>query len=613
MLVQDPRMSTSTVREAEARWPTLSETTLCAAFQHTVASIPERTALRTPGGGVEISWREYGERVRRIAGGLAASGVGAGDVVALMLTNRPEHCLVDTAAMHLGATPFSVYATCPVDEVAWLLDTSEARVVFTEPAFAERVLAAADRTPGVREVVLVEGDAAGARALAELESTAPPAGFDFDASWRSVAADSPITLIFTSGTTGEPKGVQHTHSSIMYMLRSLNQVSPVSPGGRVVSFLPMAHIAERYISHYSAMVFGYSITTVGDLKTLASVLPEVRPTRMFAVPRVYEKLHAALEGAIATEADPVKQREMRDAIDTGLRKVRAEQAGQAVADELLEAYAAADERVLTGLRARIGFDQLEWPSVGAAPSPYSMLEFFHAIGVPIQELWGMSETLLVTINPPQRVKLGTVGPAMPGVGLKLAPDGEVLISGGSLMLGYKDSDDLTAAAIVDGWMHTGDIGELDGDGYLRIIDRKKELIINSAGKNMAPSKIEGELQQGSPLIGRAICIGDRRLYNVALITLDPDTAAAWAAEHGVGGAPITALAADDRLRAAVADGVAAANARLARVEQIKAFRLLDHEWLPGSDELTPTMKLKRKRIEQRYAAEIEALYANSER
>jgi long-chain acyl-CoA synthetase len=604
-------MSTFTVREAAGDWPTLSEATLCHAFQHTVAAIPDQTALRTPGGGVEITWREYGERVTRIAGGLAASGVGAGDVVALMLANRPDHCLVDTAAMHIGATPFSVYATCPVDEVAWLLDRSEARVVFTEPVFAERVLAAASRTPGVREVVLVEGETDGARTLAELESTPAPSGFDFDASWRRVAPDSPVTLIFTSGTTGEPKGVQHTHSSILYMLRSLNQVSPVSPGGRVVSFLPMAHIAERFISHYSSMAFGYSITTVADTKSLASALPEVRPTRIFAVPRIYEKLHSALISAIAAEVDPVKQQEARDAIEIGLRRVRAEQAGEPVPDELLAAYGAADERVLSGLRAKVGFDQLEWPSVGAAPSPYSMLEFFHAIGVPIQELWGMSETLLVTINPPERVKLGTVGPAMPGVGLKLAPDGEVLISGGSLMLGYKNREDLTVAAIVDGWMHTGDIGQLDDDRYLTIIDRKKELIINSAGKNMSPSKIETELKEASPLIGQAICIGDRRLYNVALITLDPDAAAAWAIEQRLEGMAVAALAGDARLRAALAEGVAAANRRLARVEQIKAFQVLDGEWLPGGDELTPTMKLKRKPIEQKYGAVIDALYESA--
>jgi long-subunit acyl-CoA synthetase (AMP-forming) len=606
-------MTTTTGRERQTTWPTLSETTLCGAFQHTIKSIPEQVALRTPGGGLAITWGEYGERVRRLAGALAAGGLRAGEVVALMLTNRPEHNLVDTAAMHLGAVPFTVYPTCPVDEVAWLLERSEARVSFTEPAFADRVLEAASRTPGVREVVLVEGDAKGARTLAELEATPDPEGFDFEAAWRSIEADWPITLIFTSGTTGEPKGVQHTHSSILYMLRSLDQVSPVSPGGRVVSFLPMAHIAERYISHYSSMVFGYTITTVGDPKLVGRVLPEVRPTRMFAVPRIYEKLNAGLEAAIAAETDPLKQHAARDAIEVGLRKVRAEQAGEAVPDELLAEYAAADQQVLSALRTKVGLDQLEWPSVGAAPTPYAVLEFFHAIGVPIQELWGMSETLLVTLNPPRRVKLGTVGPPMPGVGMKLGSDGEVLISGGSLMLGYRGRDDLTEQAIVEGWMHTGDIGEVDDDGYLKIIDRKKELIINSAGKNMSPSKIEAELKQGSPLIGQAICIGDARVYNVALITLDPDAVAAWAAAHRLEGASMAELAENPELCAEIGTGVEVANARLARVEQVKAFRVLDHEWLPGGDELTPTMKLKRKPIERRYLAEIEALYASSQR
>jgi long-subunit acyl-CoA synthetase (AMP-forming) len=604
-------MSTIAVPGTRTTWSTLSETTLCSAFQMTIGSIPDQTALRTPGGGVELTWREYGDRVKRIAGGLAAAGIGAGDVVALMLTNRPEHNLVDAAAMHLGATPFSVYLTCPVDEVAWLLERSGARIAVSEAAYADTMLAAASRVPGVAQVILVDDEVRGPRTLEELESTPAPDDFDFDGTWRSIAPESPITLIFTSGTTGEPKGVQHTHSSILYMLRSIDSVAPVSPNGRVLSFLPMAHIAERFISHYSSMVFGYSVTTIADMKSVGTVLPEVRPTRMFSVPRIYEKLKGGLEAAIGAEPDEARQRATRSAIETGLRKVRAEQSGEAAPDELLAEFAEADKLVLSKLRAKVGLDQLEWPSVGAAPTPYAVLEFFHAIGLPIQELWGMSETLLVTLNPPHKVKLGTVGPAMPGVGMKLGDDGEVLISGGSLMLGYKGRDDLTAEAIVDGWMHTGDIGEIDPDGYLKIVDRKKELIINSAGKNMAPSKIEGELKQGSPLIGQAICIGDARLYNVALVTLDPDAAASWATANAMAGASMAELAADERVRATVADGVAKANLRLARVEQIKSFRLLGEEWLPGGDELTPTMKLKRKPIERKYAAEIDALYAGS--
>jgi long-subunit acyl-CoA synthetase (AMP-forming) len=590
---------------AESLWESLSrETTLCGAFQRTVAAVPEQDALRTQGSPGAISWGEYGRRVRDLAGGLAAAGVGAGDVVALMARNRPEHLLVDAAAMHLGATPFSVYVTCPVDEVRWLLEQSGAKLVVTEPAFAGLVLEAASGLPSVEQIVLVEGEADGFRPLADLEATPPPAGFDFDGTWRGVTPQTPITLIYTSGTTGMPKGVQHPHSSIMAMLRSLDEVAPVSPHGRVVSFLPMAHIAERFISHYSSMAFGYSITTVPDLGKLAPAFVEARATRLFAVPRIYEKLKAGVETMIAAEPDPAKQAAARSAIEAGLTRVRAQQAGAPVPET-----PPGEERLLAEIRAKVGLDALEWPSVGAAPTPYAVLEFFHAIGVPIQELWGMSEILLVTLNPPEKVKLGTVGPAMPGVEMRLADDGEVLIAGPSLMLGYKDRDDLTAEAVVDGWMHTGDIGELDDDGYLRIIDRKKELIINSAGKNMAPSKIEGELKSGCPLIGQAICVGDARLYNVALLTLEPEAAAGWAARNGLDGASLAALAADDRVRDAVAAGVEAANRRLSRVEQIKTFRLLGDEWLPGGEELTPTSKLKRRRIEAKYAPVIDALYS----
>jgi long-subunit acyl-CoA synthetase (AMP-forming) len=588
---------------ARGQWATLEDDTLCAAFQRTAATFPDAVALRTIGGGVSITWREYAQRVERIAGALAASGLRRGDVVALMLTNRPETYLVDSGAMHLGCAPFSVYQTCPTEEIRWFIEQSGARVVATEPAFVERVLAAVVGLDPAPEVILVEGSAPGARTLADLEATPAPAGFDFAATWRAVTPDTPVTLIYTSGTTGLPKGVQHSHASILAGARNLNAVNPVSARARVISVLPMAHIAERFISHYSAMIFGYAVTTVPDPKTVGAALVDCRPTRMFSVPRIYEKVHAALMAVIGN--DPALQA----ALDVGLRKVRSEQAGEPLSAELAAQYAEADAAALSGLRAKVGMDCFEWPSVGAAPTPYSVLEFFHAIGVPIQELWGMSEILLVTLNPPERVKLGTVGPAMPGVGMKLAEDGEVLISGPTVMLGYKDRDDLTAQTVVEGWVHTGDVGEVDADGYLRIVDRKKELIINSAGKNMSPTKIEGELKQGSPLIGQAICIGDARLYNVALLTLDPDGAAAWAARNGLAGADVATLAADPRMLAEVAAGVAVANDKLARVEQIKAWDLLEVEWLPGGDELTPTAKLRRKPIEQKYADRIEALYA----
>jgi long-subunit acyl-CoA synthetase (AMP-forming) len=299
------------------------------------------------------------------------------------------------------------------------------------------------------------------------------------------------------------------------------------------------------------------------------------------------------------------------ALEAAIRKVRLEQAGEPVPDELAAAVARADEQIFVGLRAMLGFDQVEAVNVGAAPTPVEVIEFFHAIGVPLAELWGMSETCGAgACNPPDRIKIGTVGPATPGVELKLAEDGELLVRGGVVMPGYRNLPDKTAEALdPDGWLHTGDIAQIDEDGYVKIVDRKKEIIINAAGKNMSPANIEATLKAASPLIGQACCIGDARPYNTALIVLDADFAPAWAKEQGIEGADLAQLAADERVRAAVQEGVDEANAKLARVEQIKRFHIVAGDWLPGGDELTPTMKLKRRPIADKYAAEIDALYA----
>jgi long-chain acyl-CoA synthetase len=273
--------------------------------------------------------------------------------------------------------------------------------------------------------------------------------------------------------------------------------------------------------------------------------------------------------------------------------------------------AQADEQLFSKLRAGLGLDEINGVHVGAAPTPLEVLEFFHAIGIEIGELWGMSETCgVATCNPPERVRLGTVGPPVPGVEIKLADDGEVLVKGDSVMPGYRNMPDKTAEAIdEEGWLHSGDIGELDADGYLKIVDRKKELIINAAGKNMSPANIEAKLKSASPVIGQAIAIGDRRPYNVALITLDSDYAPGWAKQQGVEGDTLADLAGNEQVVAAVQNGVDEANSKLSRVEQIKKFKLLPTDWAPGGDELTPTMKLKRKPIVEKYADEIEALYS----
>jgi long-chain acyl-CoA synthetase len=336
----------------------------------------------------------------------------------------------------------------------------------------------------------------------------------------------------------------------------------------------------------------------------------VRPQWFFAVPRIWEKLKAGLETMLAGLPDE-QRTNAQGALQAAIEKVRTEQRGEPVPDELAEKVRQADEQLFSGLRAHLGFDQVVAVNVGAAPTPLEVLEFFHAIGIPVSELWGMSETCGAgAVNPPDAIKLGTVGKPGPGIEIKLADDGEVLVKSDVVMIGYRNMPEKTAEAIDDdGWMHTGDIGEFDDDGYLKIVDRKKEIIINAAGKNMSPAYIEAQIKTASPLIGQAVAIGDRRSYNVALITLDPDYAPAWAAQNGLEGKSLEDLAREDKVREEVSKGVEVANSKLARVEQIKKFHIVEGDWQPGGEELTPTMKLKRKPIDQKYNDVIEELYS----
>jgi long-subunit acyl-CoA synthetase (AMP-forming) len=554
-------------------------TTVAEAFQATAAAHPERTALRTKGDEFSITWREYADRVRETAGGLAALGLERGQAMGILLTNRPEFHWFDAAALHLGATPFSLYNTYTAEQIEYQLQDAEARILITEEAFAERVRGLG----GVETVVVVEEDSL----------PQPPDGFDFDAAWKAVDPDDLLTLIYTSGTTGPPKGVEITHANMVATIQGIHRIIEFPDDGRLVSWLPMAHIAERNCTQYLPMFVGFTTTCCPDPRQVVAYLPEVRPTWFFAVPRIWEKLKAAIEAGIEAEQDEERKEATKWALGLGLRKARGEEVDP-------EEHAKADELVLSKIRAMLGLDQAESVNVGAAPTPPEVIEFFHAIGIPLAELWGMSETTgYGAVNPPDAIRIGTVGTPAPGAEMKLADDGEVLVRGPFITPGYRNLPDKTTEAIdADGWLHTGDIGEFDDDGYLRLVDRKKELIINAGGKNMSPANIEAKLKAASPVIGQAIAIGDGKPYNVALLTLDPDVAPAFEQQHG-----------RDALQAEVERGVEAANEQLARVEQIKRFKLLDEEWEPGGDELTPTMKLKRKPINEKYAAEIEELYS----
>jgi long-subunit acyl-CoA synthetase (AMP-forming) len=602
-------MSTVVPEPSAQHAPATTFRTLCEAFQATAAIEPDHIALRTADGSVELTWREYSERVRRIAAGLAALGVHRGDTVALMMTNRPEFHVCDTAVFHLGATPFSIYNTLAPDQIAHVFGNAGNRVVIAESEFLDRVRAARGDASEPSLVVCVDGEAEGATSLAELESAGAD-DFDFEGAWRVVEPEDVLTLIYTSGTTGPSKGVETTHANMLAQCRAVSAVLPVRRGARITSYLPSAHIADRWASHYNSIVFGVQVTCVADARQVAAVLPQLKPTIWGAVPRVLEKIKAALDAALEGDPDEERRAATRAAIDVGLAKVRLEQAGEPLPDELVAAHRQADEQVLSKLRARLGLDAAEWIVAGAAPVPRDVHEFLLALGLPVTEIYGMSEcSCVVTVSTPEEAKVGTVGRALPEIEVSLADDGELLVRGPTVMRGYRRQPEQTAEAIdADGWMHTGDIATIDEHGYVAIVDRKKELIINAAGKNMSPANIEGELKSASPLIGQVAVIGDARPYNVALIVLDPDGAAAYAKTNGLADASVSSVADDAQAREAIADAVTRANDRLARVEQIKRYEILAEEWLPGGDELTPTMKLKRKPIAEKYADRIERLY-----
>src|SRR3954471_23454029 len=554
-------MATSTTERERVTYKALQEPTMCAAFQVTAAQHPDRVALRTKGDEFTLTWGEYAQRVEKIAAGLAGMGLGRGDTIGLMLTNRPEFHLVDTAATHLGATPYSVYNTYTPDQIAYLVSDAQNKIIVTEPEFLDTVMKVKDQCSSVEHVVDVTGSGReGTISLEELEGMSAD-DFDFDSAWRAVEPDDVLTLIYTSGTTGPPKGVQIAHRNEMAAGRSFDQIIQFPEGARVVSYLPMAHIAERSCSQYLPIMFGFTVTDCPNPREVVGYLPEVKPTWFFAVPRIFEKLKAAIEAGVEHEEDEQKKQATKWALDVGTRKVEAEQralaGGEPVPDELQQEYAKADDLVLSKVRQRLGLDELESLNVGAAPTPAEVITFFHALGLPLAELWGMSETCGAgCCNRPDHIKIGTVGPPAPGVEVKLGDDGELLMRSGVVMPGYRNAPEKTAEALDDeGWLHTGDIAEIDDDGFVRIVDRKKELIISAAGKNMSPANIEAKVKTSSSLIGQAICIGDGRPFNVALITLDPDVAPGFAKQNGIEDASPENLAAEQKVIDAVQEGI----------------------------------------------------------
>jgi long-subunit acyl-CoA synthetase (AMP-forming) len=581
----------------------LAQPSLAAAFLARVSADPHRVALRMFGSDDVLTLAEWSTHSCAVAGGLHELGVQRGDRVALLLTTRMEFHVVDLGVLLLGAIPFSLYVSSPASQLAEIVDNAQPRVLVCEAALASKARELAAQFSCIQRVVVVED---GAEQDAELSLSALearcPVDFDITPFVTAIGRDDVCTLIYTSGTTGAPKGVQCRHGAMLDGLRSMRERFPTADDDRAICYLPMAHIADRIFSHYAAFVYGCEVTCLADPLQMSAALRQIRPTRYFAVPRFYEKLLAGLRRHVVEAGDSTA---LRGAWDARVARVRAEQSGAPVppGDD------AADRETLRPVVEMTGLDQARFLVVATAPSTLEVLEEITALGLPINEFFGASEMIIATANPPERVKLGTAGTPLPGVQLRLAGDGEILVGGSTIMPGYFRDPARTAEVLdPDGWFHTGDIGTLDADGYLRIVDRKKSLIINSSGKNMSPANIEQAIKTGEPLISQVFAFGDRKPYNVALIVLDRDGLATAAKAHQLEHLDLAALSRHPTIREVIAAAVERGNGRLARVEQIKRYEVLDHDWLPGGVELTPTAKLKRREITNKYTDIIEGLY-----
>jgi long-chain acyl-CoA synthetase len=566
-----------------------------------------------------LTWADTRTRALETAAGFAALGLAPGEVVALMMPNRSEHVLADLGAVHAGGVPTTVYATLAPDQVAFVAGNCAARyAVLNGKDQLDRWQPVLDRLPELRKIIVVDAAAcpSGDRyltwddltALGRERLAADPA--EIDRRWQAVKPEDTVTLLYTSGTTGDPKGVLITHSMVLHEAAMVKRSSvlPDHPAG--VSYLPFAHIADRVLSYYLPITLASHVHFCPDPTQLGAILKDVRPHSFFGVPRIWEKLMAGIQAVLSAEPDEAKKQAVAAALEAGRAYVTAQEFGNTLTPEITAAFEQADQAVLTPMRALLGLDRVRQASSAAAPLPLDVARFFSGLGLKIFDAYGMTETTgAITANLADSFKLGTVGRAFEGVELKLADDGEILVRGATCTPGYLNRPDATAELIdADGWVRTGDVGRLDEDGFLTVVDRKKELIITAGGENIAPSLIENHLKE-HPLIGQALAFGDRRPYVVALITLDGEVAPVWAAAHGIDTTDLAALADHPLVQEEVAKAVEDANARLARVQQVKKWRLLPAEWTAESEELTPTLKLKRRVVHTKYSPDIDALYA----
>ena len=567
-----------------------------------------------------LTWAQVRQHVLEVAAGMIAIGLQPGERVALMLPNRAEHMLADLGAMHAGGVPVTFYATLAADQIRYVAGDCDARIAVLDGASQlGRWQAVLSELPGLTKIIVRDAAAcpAGEQYLTWADLVAlgrdrlAAAPGEVAGRLAALGPDSAATVLYTSGTTGNPKGVLITHRSILYELETARATGYMVEHARWVSYLPLAHIAERLLTLYGPIFNGGHVYFCHDAASgLVATLGEAKPTAFFGVPRVWEKIQAGIQALLSLEQDPARRAAVDEAMATGRKYVTSREFGNRTPDDLADEYRRADEAVLQPIRSLLGVGEMELASSGAAPLPPDVGSFFAGLGITILDVYGMTETTgAFTTNTPGAFRLGTVGRALPGVEVKIADDGEILTRGPLNTPGYLNLPERTAELIdAEGWLHTGDIGSMDPDGFLLVVDRKKELIITSGGENISPAAIEN-LLVAHPLIGQALSYGDRRPYVVALLTLDGDVAPAWARAHGIEASSLAELAEQPAVMAAVQEAVDAANTRLARVQQVKKWRLLPVEWTAESEELTPTLKLKRRVVHAKYADVIDGLYS----
>jgi long-chain acyl-CoA synthetase len=599
---------------------TVEGRTLVDVIARNAAEHPDVPAIHWRHDGVwkDLSWSQYRERVVEIAAGFISLGVDGGDYIALMAANRPEHVIADLGAMHAAATPVTLYSTLATPQVAYIGGHCGAKVAVLENLeFMKRWEAAKPQLPNLEYVVLMEGaenyetvdwvlswDDLAERGRVLLASS--PGVVDERA--RQLRPEDVATLIYTSGTTGTPKGVVITHHNVLWTVESVERTINLPKHPRLVSFLPLAHIAERVASHYLGMSYVGEVWYCPDMAEVLEYVREAKPILFVAAPRVYERFQAGLMARLEGE-EGLKKTLAMTAIKTGEEVVRLRQAGKPVPFLTGLKYQLLDRLVLTKILEGLGMGEVFIAISTAAPIAPELLVFFQGIGLPLFELWGMSELSGPgTTNLPGANKIGTVGKPLVGTEVKLADDGELMMRGGNVTAGYfKRPEDTAETFLADGWLVTGDIAEIDQDGFVSIVDRKKELIITAGGKNIAPTKLEGIIKN-HPLIGQVCVIGDRRKYLTALIVLDVEMAPPWAERQGLTFEDMAAFSQLPEVQAEVQKAVDEANEHVARVEQLKKFVILADEWTTETDELTPTLKLKRRVIHEKYADAIDALY-----